>query len=106
MINVNNGQGQRSKRYSNNCIDGKSSSPSISPTKHNKNINPSSNKNDTNLIETFTSTKNKAANVLDSLTKKIHFLEFMKRHNINSVEYYLNNYYIKRNKNIFKNNFL
>jgi len=29
---------------------------------------------------------------LDSLTKKIHFLEFMQKHNINSVEYYLNNY--------------
>ena len=60
--------------------------------KVNKNIHPSSNKNDTNLIETFTSTKNKVANVLDNLTKKIHFLEFMQRHNINSVEYYLNNY--------------
>jgi len=60
--------------------------------KHNKNIHPSSNKNDTNLIETFTSTKNKVGNVLDGLTKKIHFLEFMQRHNINSIEYYLNNY--------------
>ena len=29
---------------------------------------------------------------MDSLTKKIHFLEFMQKHNINSVEYYLNNY--------------
>ena len=29
---------------------------------------------------------------MDNLTKKIHFLEFMQRHNINSVEYYLNNY--------------
>ena len=29
---------------------------------------------------------------MESLTKKIHFLEFMQKQNINSVEYYLNNY--------------
>ena len=79
----------------------KGSLPSISVNKHNKNMNPSSNKNDTNLIETLTSTKNKMANVLDSLTKKIHFLEFMQRHNINSVEYYLNNYL--KNKHLENN---
>lgn len=51
----------------------KGSLPSISVNKHNKNMNPSSNKNDTNLIETLTSTKNKMANVLDSLTKNSFF---------------------------------
>ena len=72
IINVNNGQGQKNKRYSNNCIDGKASTQSISMNNHNKNAHPSSNKN-TNLLDTFTSTKNKAANVLDSFTKKIFF---------------------------------
>ena len=57
--------------------------------KSNKNANPSQN---TNLIETFTSTKNKTANVLDSLFKKIHYLEFVPKSNLNSVEYYLNNF--------------
>ena len=53
------------------------------------------NKQDTNIKETFSSTKNKdvTSNIFNNPNaKKIYYLEFnQKNNNINSVEYYLNN---------------
>ena len=72
-----------------NTINDSIQSPAVN--KQNKNLNPSSNKQDTNLIETYTSTKNKFS-VEGGLFKKIHFLEFNKKNNIYSIEFYLNNY--------------
>ena len=63
-----------------------------------KNLNPQSIKQDTNLIETFTSTK-KQQSVVGGLFKKIHFLEFTQKEQTSSVEYYLNNY-LKNNRNV------
>ena len=55
------------------------------------------NKENTNLIETYTSTKNKGS-IVGGLFKKILLLEFTQKSNTNSVEYYLNNYF--KNKNL------
>ena len=66
--------------------------------KQSKNLNPQSIKQDTNLIETFTSTK-KQQSVVGGLFKKIHFLEFAQKEQTNSVEYYLNNF-LKNNRNV------
>ena len=79
-------------------MEGKESLPTLVGNKQNKNLNPQSNNKDTNLIETFTSTK-KPQSVVGGLFKKIHFLEFSQKDQTNSVEYYLNNY-LKNNKNI------
>ena len=79
-------------------MEGKESLPTLVGNKQNKNLNPQSNNKDTNLIETFTSTK-KQQSVVGGLFKKIHFLEFSQKDQTNSVEYYLNNY-LKNNKNI------
>ena len=86
-------------------MEGKESLPTLVGNKQNKNLNPQSNNKDTNLIETFTSTK-KQQSVVGGLFKKIHFLEFSQKDQTNSVEYYLNNY-LKNNggiANSFVNN--
>ena len=80
-----------------NINEGKESLPSLILQKPNKNVNPPSNKQDTNYKETYTSTKNKGS-VVGGLFKKIHFLEFSEKARQNSVEYYLNNA-IKNNTN-------
>ena len=81
-------QDQRNRNNSNNNIDCRESLPSFTV---NKNYIPLSKHKDTNLLETYTSTKNKTANILDNLHKKIYFLEFIAKTNLNSIEYYLNN---------------
>ena len=75
-----------------NTINDSIQSPAVN--KQNKSANP---KQDTNLIETYTSTKNKISGE-GGLFKKIHFLEFNKKNNVNSIEFYLNNFL--KNKNI------
>ena len=78
-----------------NTINDSIQSPAVN--KQNKNLNPPSNKQDTNLIETYTSTKNKFSGE-GGLFKKIHFLEFNKKNYTNSIEFYLNNFL--KNKNL------
>ena len=90
-------QVQKNIKNSINANDCKNSSPSLLANRQNKNNNPSSNKQDTNLVETYTSTKNKGS-VVGALFKKIPLLEFPSRKYLNSVEYYLNN--ILKNKYI------
>ena len=69
-----------------------------------KNINPQSNKQDTNLIETYTSTR-KQQSVVGGLFKKIHFLEFNSKEQTYSIEHYLNNFIKSKNySNSFINN--
>ena len=93
-----------------NANDCKNYSPSLLASRQNKNNNPSSNKQDTNLVETYTSTKNKGS-VVGALFKKIPLLEFPSRKYLNSVEFYLNNILknkyiinspINKNSNIYK----
>ena len=78
-----------------NTINDSIQSPAVN--KQNRSLNPSANKQDTNLIETYTSTKNKFSGE-GGLFKKIHFLEFTNRKYVNSIEFYLNNFL--KNKNI------
>ena len=86
--NVQCTQDQRNRNNSNNCIDCRESLPSFTVKKQNT---PLSKHKNTNLLETYTSTKIKNGNILDNLHKKIYFLEFLPKTNLNSIEYYLNN---------------
>ena len=86
--NVQYTQDQRNRKNSNNYIDCRESLPSITAKKQNT---PISKHKNTNLVETYTSTKIKNGNILDNLHKKIFFLEFIPKTNLNSIEYYLNN---------------
>ena len=85
--NFQNTQDQKNRNNSNNCLDCRESLPSFNAKKQNT---PLSKYKNTNLLETYTSTKIKNGNIFDNLHKKIYFLEFFSKTNLNSIEYYLN----------------
>ena len=51
-----------------------------------------SNKQESNIKETFSSTKNVGSSIINNhISKKIYLFEFIHKYNNNSIEYYLNN---------------